>query len=285
MANSRRRPRTLLPTASLLALVLLSTIPIVRAAEDETAVAASPTDSPLVVIPRCRAVKALLLPPANGESRDVFSIAGRCGVPVRTWGILANISVTAGPEDATVVIQGLTPDAESQLALVAAADRSASVEAILALTPNGRLSLAATGGPVNVTIDVQGFFFGSVISLRDNGNVVRSVNSLQSDVFIVAGEGIEVNTDEAQRLDCHFSNRRGRSHGSRGARGPSGTTGTARRPGSRRCSGSPGRAGRCRSSRFSRSCRGARRRRARRYSGPAGRSRRRWSSGTCWRAG
>lgn len=241
MANPRRHPHPRLLNAFLLALVFLSTIPIARAAESETAAAASlPADSPLVAVPRCRAVKALLLPPADGESRDAFSLAGRCGVPVRTWGILADVTVSAGPEDAAVFVQGQTPDAVPQLALVAAAGRSASAEAILRLAPDGKLLLAAAGGPVNVAVDVHGFFFQPVLTLSDNGNLVRSLNSLQHDVFIVAGTGVEVSTDEAQNSIIVSATGGGGPPGPQGPPGPPGPQGD---PGEAGPAGSQGPAG------------------------------------------
>jgi Collagen triple helix repeat (20 copies) len=196
------RKSVLLANASLLAVALFPTSSMARAAQsvvdgpgppaDEKA---SPLDSPLIVIPKCRAFKVLLVPPAGGESRDVFSLAGRCGLPGQPWGILADITVSAEPDGATVQVQSEPPGAEPQLSLVATPGRSASVEEILALSLQTTLTLKAVGGPVTVTLDVRGIFPLEVLTFRDRGHDVNTLNSLQGDVELHGGQGIVVATN------------------------------------------------------------------------------------------
>src|SRR4029453_2020921 len=181
---------------SLVCAVLLSATPSLLAAEEEpsTAEELSPSDSPLVAIPRCRARKTVLTPPVGGTESRTFKIVTPCHLPQSTWGVLADLTLEAGPlEGGAVTIAGPFQASGPQAALVANATRSVATQQILALGPGGTLRVEAVGGVQTFTIDVRGYLLRPVPLFAD-GAMVRSLNDLQGQLLLLGGEGIEVST-------------------------------------------------------------------------------------------
>lgn len=242
------KARPLVRSASLL-IGLLSMIPVPGAASpQEITPVEAPADSPLVGISRCRAAKVTLSPPPGGVSRRVLAVERACGLPAKTWGVLAEVTLEA-EEDAAVVVQGATAGAKPQLALVTIPGRKASVEEILALSPEGTLTIEATGGPMTVTLDVHGFFPLPVLTASDSSNLVRSLNELSGEIHLVAGEGIEVTTDEIRsEIEISATGEGGipgppGPPGPQGPQGDKGDAGEVGAPGEPGLPGEPGPAG------------------------------------------
>ena len=168
---------------------------------------------------------------AAGEVRELsVSVSNRCGVPTRSWAVKARITLQAGPffpegrlfPPVSAVVLPNQPGLLPQVALTASNGQTVSVEEIIVLTPpNATLEIDVAGGPGTILIDIRGYFLRPVFTCRIPGNVVRSVNQIQSDVSIVSGMAGSAVETQAPR---HRHLRRGRNAG----QGTAGTAGAER---------------------------------------------------------
>jgi hypothetical protein len=186
--------------STLLCAVLFSAVAPLRASPSQeegppAADALSPADSPLVVIPRCRAVRAVFSPPAGGTQLRTFQVADPCLVP--SPGVRDRRRRHPGSR----AVPRCVRDHRGHLRCLEATtrprderkSRAPRLKSLLALAPGGTLTVEGAGGSSTLTIDVRGFS-SSPCRRWPDGALVRHLNGLQGDVLIVAGVGIEITT-------------------------------------------------------------------------------------------